>query len=257
MRSGVARAPREQIDDAAHGAGAVERGGGALDHFDLAEIHRRNLQQPQAARLLAEQRQPVGEEARVAAAHSLDAHAGRAERRRRRLHAQTAHLVQHHDDVAGRHEHLLFDFLTPEHIDARRLILEPAASPRGRDDGDFFFDVGRRYQLDLHGMCLTGDDGQGRGGLHEAVFGRRDLDRPGRDRQRRHAIRARRRDGGSGRHRGAGDGFGVSRSDFDTDGAGLLAEQGERQVEREHQIIVPYTRASATAATLACGRHQS
>ena len=55
---------------------------------------------------------------------------------------------------------------------------------------------------------------------------------------------------------GAGDGFGVSGSDLDADGAGLLDKQGEHQVQSEHQTIVPSnldawgptpTRASATA----------
>ena len=60
-RSGSARwTPREQIDDAAHCAGAVERRRDALDHFDLTEIHRRDLQQAEPADL-AEQRQPVGQ----------------------------------------------------------------------------------------------------------------------------------------------------------------------------------------------------
>ena len=131
------RPPRDQVDDAAHRAGAVQRRRHALDHFDLPEIHRRNLQQAEAADLLAEERQAVREEPRVAAAHALDAHARRAERRRRRLHAHAAHLVQHHDDVAGRHEHLLFDLFALEHLDAHRLILQPLVGAGGRH-GDLF-----------------------------------------------------------------------------------------------------------------------
>ena len=48
----VPRPPRHQVDHAAHRAGAVERRRDALDDFDLSEIHRRNLQQAEAADLL-------------------------------------------------------------------------------------------------------------------------------------------------------------------------------------------------------------
>ena len=129
--------PRQQVDDAAHRARAVQRRRHAFDHLDLPEIHRRDLQQPEPADL-AEQRQPVREEARVAAAHALNAHARGAERRRRRLHAHAAHFVQHHDDVAGRHEHLLFDFFALEHLDAHRLILETLVGACRCHDGDAF-----------------------------------------------------------------------------------------------------------------------
>ena len=112
----------------------------AFDHLDLFEIHRRDLQQAQPAHL-AEERQAVRQEARVAAAHALHAHARRAERRRGRLHAHAAHLVQHHDDVARRHEHLLFDLFALEHFDAQRLVLEPAAGARGAD-GDRDLNLG-------------------------------------------------------------------------------------------------------------------
>ena len=41
---GGLRPPRYEVDDAADRRHAVERGGDPLDHLDLREIHRRNLQ---------------------------------------------------------------------------------------------------------------------------------------------------------------------------------------------------------------------
>ena len=55
----VAGAPRDQVDHSAHRARAVERRGHALDHLDLREIHRRNLQQAESADLLAGERQAI------------------------------------------------------------------------------------------------------------------------------------------------------------------------------------------------------
>jgi hypothetical protein len=136
----VARLPRYQVDDAAHGAGTVQRRGHALDHLDLRQVHRRDLQQAKPAHF-TEQRQAVGQEARVAPAHALHPHARRAQRRRGGLHAHAAHFVEHHGNVAWRHEHLLFDLFALEDFDAERLIIEPAAGAGGRyRDGDF--DVG-------------------------------------------------------------------------------------------------------------------
>ena len=156
------RTPRQEVDDAAHRARAVERGRHALDDLDLAEIHRRDLQQPKPADL-AKQRQPVRQHARVPASHALNAHAGRAERRRRRLHAHAAHFVQHHDDVAGRHEHLLFDLLARQHLDAHGLILEPPVGARRRDDGDALFDGRLRLELDDQIVHLARGDRDGHG----------------------------------------------------------------------------------------------
>ena len=134
---------RDQVHDPAHGARAIERGGDTLDHLHLPEVHRRDLQQAQAADLLPEEGQPVAEEPRVAALHALHADAGGAERRRGGLHAHAAHLVEHHDDVAGRHEHLLFDFLADQHLDPGGLVGEASAGPRGGDDHHVFLQVRR------------------------------------------------------------------------------------------------------------------
>jgi hypothetical protein len=149
------RPPCNQVDDAAHCACAVQRGRDTLDHFDLAKIHRRNLQQPESANLLTGDRQAVEEHARVSAAHALDAHGRRAHRRRGCLHAHAAHLVQHHHDVAGRHQHLLFDLFAVQHLDARRLIVDAAAGAGGGDD-DGFFDLDRlgRFGRVLRRRCL-------------------------------------------------------------------------------------------------------
>ena len=143
------RPPRHQIDHAAHCSRSVQRGRDALDHFDLSEIHWRDLQQAQAADLLSGQRQAVEQHPGVAAFHALDANAGRAERRRRRLHAHAAHFVQHHHDVAGRHQHLLFDLFAVEDLDAGRLIIDAAAGAGGGDDDLFLVlnQFGRRRRF--------------------------------------------------------------------------------------------------------------
>ena len=131
--------PRQEIDDAAHRAGAIQRGRHAFDDLDLPEIHRRNLQQPEPANL-TKQWQPVGEHASVPAPHALNANARGPERRRRRLHPHPAHFVQHHDDVSGRHEHLLLDLFASQDFDPHRLILEPLVGAGRRDDRDGLLD---------------------------------------------------------------------------------------------------------------------
>ena len=60
------------------------------------------------------------------------------------MHAKPAHLIQHHDDVAWRHELFLFDLLCVQDLDAHRLILDALIGPR-RGDGDVFLD--RRLPL--------------------------------------------------------------------------------------------------------------
>jgi len=45
--------------------------------------------------------------------------------RRRGLHAQATHLVEHHHDVTGSHQDLLVELLFPEHLDAHRQVLDP------------------------------------------------------------------------------------------------------------------------------------
>ena len=131
--------PRQEIDDAAHRAGAVQRGRHAFDDLDLPEIHRRDLQQPEPANL-TKQWQAVGEHTSVPAAHALNANARGTERRRGRLHPHPAHFVQHHDDVSGRHEHLLLDFFASQDFYPHRLILEPLVGASRRHDRDGFLD---------------------------------------------------------------------------------------------------------------------
>ena len=140
---------REQVHDTAHRTGAVESGCDPLDHLHLSEVHRRDLEQAQPAHLLAEEWQAVGQEARVSPFHALHAYAGGADRRRRGLYAQPAHLIEHHDDVAGRHQELLFDFLTPDHFDARGLILQSTSCPRAGDNDDVLLNFWLRDQLDF------------------------------------------------------------------------------------------------------------
>lgn len=70
---------RNEIDDTAERAGAVQRGRHAFDDFHLAEIRRWDLQQAQAADVVAETWEPVRQKPCVAAAHTLDADARRAE----------------------------------------------------------------------------------------------------------------------------------------------------------------------------------
>jgi len=130
----VAGAARQQVDDAAEGRAPVQRRRGALDDFHAPEVHRRDLEESEPARLPAVERQPVGEQQRVATDEPLDAHVGAAERGRRRLHAQPRRLVEHHRDVARRHRHLLGDLLLVDHLDAEREILDAALTARRAHD---------------------------------------------------------------------------------------------------------------------------
>ena len=173
----VARASRDQIHNAGECPRTVQGGGDALDHFDLTEIGGRNLQQAKAADRFAEERQAVGKEPRMSSAHPLNTHARRPERWRRRLHAQAAHLVQHHDDVAGRHELLLFNLLAIEHFDTHRLIFETLVGSRG-GHGDAFFDGRRLFELDRHRLLLAGRHGDGRRHRRESLLDDRQVDRP-------------------------------------------------------------------------------
>ena len=79
---------REQVHHAAERRCAVQRRRRPLDHLDAAEVQRRDLEQPEPARLAAVEREPVGEQQRVAAGEPLDAHVRAAERRAGRLHAE-------------------------------------------------------------------------------------------------------------------------------------------------------------------------
>jgi hypothetical protein len=149
------RMPRNQVDDSAHRAAAIQRGGNTFDDLNLSKINRGNLQQTKPAHLLAEQRQSVGQEPRVSATHSLDADARRTERGRRRLDAHTAHLVERHDDVTRRHQHLFFDLLAGEDLDAHRFILEALVGASSRND-HVFLDGRLRLELDDDGSGFAG-----------------------------------------------------------------------------------------------------
>src|SRR5688572_13622929 len=72
----------DQVDDAAEGAAAVERRRRALDDLDPAEIHRRDLEQAEAAHLASVEWESVEEQEGVTAAQSLHANVGSAERGR-------------------------------------------------------------------------------------------------------------------------------------------------------------------------------
>ena len=66
-RTGLSRGRREiRLTTPAIAPAPYSADADPLDHFDLSEIHRRNLQQTESADLLAEERQTVGEKARVA-----------------------------------------------------------------------------------------------------------------------------------------------------------------------------------------------
>ena len=87
-----------------------------------------------------------GKKPRVAPAHSLDAHARGPKRRRRGLHPEPAHFIQHHDNVAGSHEHLLFDFFAGKGLDAEGRVLQPPVAARGINS-DLLFDRLLRVKL--------------------------------------------------------------------------------------------------------------
>ncbi len=174
----VGRPPRQQIDDAAHRASSVERRCHALDDFDLSQVHGRNLKQAEASDF-TEERQTIREHSRVPAAHALDPDARGAERRRRGLHAHAAHLVQHHDDVTGRHEHLLFDLFARQHFDAHGLILEPLVGSGRRHDGHGFLDGRLRLQVHDHVLDRSGGDRHADRDRSEAGLHDGDADRSG------------------------------------------------------------------------------
>ncbi len=96
-----------------------------------------------------------------------------------------AHLVEHHDDVAGRHEHLLLDFLPLEGLDPQRLVLDAAAGAGAGDHRDLFLDRQLRLEFDSdHAL------GAAAGGLHhgdgdEPLLHHRDLCCSGRRRHER------------------------------------------------------------------------
>ena len=157
LRLGI-RTLRHEIDDAAHGAGTVQRRGNALDDFHPSEVQRRNLHQAQGD-LLAEERQAVRQKARIASAHALNPDARGAERRRCRLDAHAAGLVQQHDDVAGSHERLLVDLFTIDDFDAHGLVFD-AAIGTGRRHRDVLFDRCGAIQGERDRLLPVGRDVQ-------------------------------------------------------------------------------------------------
>ncbi len=174
------RTLRHKIDDAAHGAGAVQGRGDTFDHLGAPQIERRYLHQTER-HLLAEERESVRQEARVPSAHSLNADARGAKRRRCRLHAQSAHLVQQHHNVAGRHHRFFVDLFRVQHLDAHRLVLDAAVGPcRRYRDG--FLNRGNLLELDLDRLLLAGGDGDSGCQRRESLFDSDDLDGAWRDR---------------------------------------------------------------------------
>ena len=142
---------------------------------------------PETADVGAEQRQPVGEKPRVAASHALDTDACRPEGWRRRLHAKTAHFIQHHDDVARRHELFLFDLFGVQHLDAHRLILDALVGSRRRDR-DVFLDRGLSLQLDWNHLRRAEYGGHGHRDGIKTLFDHRDFHRTCGDAKRRPAF---------------------------------------------------------------------
>ena len=233
LRGFGAWTPRQQVDDATHRAGAIQRRGHTFDDLDLSQIHRRDLEQTEPADL-AKQRQPVREHARIAASHALNAHAGGAEGRRRRLHPHAAHLVQHHDDVTGRHEHLLFDFLAREDLDAHRLILETLVGPCRCDDGDAFLEVRLRLQLHDDLLRRAGAHLHGCGHGHESGLHDGDVDVAGAGDNGRRTGRVGAMAGASDDHFRVLDRL-LRRTDLNTNGARLaLGGHGELTHRQEH-----------------------
>jgi hypothetical protein len=108
-----------------------------------------------AARLAAIERQPVREETGVAAPHALNPDARGAERRRGGLYAHAAHFVQHHDDVPGRHEHLLFNLFAVQRLDTHRLIFESSVGACAGNNCHFFFKCDLRLELDTDKALLS------------------------------------------------------------------------------------------------------
>ncbi len=76
---GIARTARHQIDDTAQCRCAIERRRRALDHLDPAKIGRRYLQQTDRRGRPAEQRQPIGEQLRIAPVEPAHSDIGGAE----------------------------------------------------------------------------------------------------------------------------------------------------------------------------------
>src|SRR5262249_15817607 len=150
-----------------------------LDHFDPAEIDRRNLHETERY-LFTEEWQAVGQESRVASAHPLNADAGRAQRGRCRLHPQASSFVQQHDDVSRRHHGLLLDPFPIHHLDAHRLILDAAIGARGRHR-HVLFDGDLAHQIDDDGLLFARAYVDVRGRWNITRLHDRELNAAGRD----------------------------------------------------------------------------
>ncbi len=177
----------DEVDDSGHRSRTIQSRGNTLNHLYLAQIHWRNLQQAQSASLLPEQRQAVAKKPGVAPAHTLDTHARRSQRRRGGLHPDTSHFIQHHDDIAWRHECLFFNLLRSQHFDSGRRILNARVGTR-RVYGDLFFDFRLALQFHDHLPLPRFADRDGGRGRQETFLGDSDFDSSGWDRRNRHAA---------------------------------------------------------------------
>lgn len=165
---------------------------------------------------MAEERQGVGEESGVPASHALHANAGGSEGGRGRLDAHATHFIQHHDDVAGGHEHLFFDLLALEDFDAHGRILD-AYVVAGGVDGDLLFPRLGGVEFELHEPFARGVDIEQGGGREMAFPGGGDLHGSGGDGRGYDAVGAGDEGSTVQRHLGAGDGFRFGH-DFHFDG---------------------------------------
>ncbi len=111
--------------------------------------------------MLSEEGQPVCQKRRIAPAHTLDANTGCTKAGRGGLHSHTAHLVQHHADVAGSHGQLFVDLVLANDLDVQWGVLQSYVRA-SRIYRDLFF-LGL-FGLQLHFNCglLRGLDGYGR-----------------------------------------------------------------------------------------------
>ena len=190
----------------------------------MSQVHRRNLEEPQTARLAAVERQPIRQETGVAAPHTLNPNARGAQRGRGGLHPHAPHLVEQHDDVARRHEHLLFDFLPVERLHAHRLILDTSLSARARDHRHFLLDGELPLEVDPDALILSGGHNGRDGQSDESRLQYRDLCRARRcpeERESRHVGLLRRSgddDVGPGHGFTAGAHFHSKRAQFLPDG---------------------------------------
>ena len=108
--------------------------------------------------MLSKEGQPICQKRRVAPAHTLYTNTGRTEAGRGGLYSHTAHLIQHHADIAGPHGQLFIDLVLADDLDVQWGVLKSYVRP-GRIYRDLFF-LGL-LGLQLHFNCglLRGLDG--------------------------------------------------------------------------------------------------